>query len=62
MKQKGKKGGGGESYHKSRKLGVFVQLLSHTHQIPPMMVLMREAWPGQSTRVNCTLSNLFPVR
>ena len=22
---------------------------------PPMMVLMREAWPGQSTRVTCSL-------
>ena len=45
------------------------QVCMHTHthtntnrNTPPMMVLMSEACPGQSTRVNWTLSNPFPAR
>ena len=36
---------------------------AHKHRhTPPMMVLMSEACPGQSTSVNWTLSNPFPAR
>ncbi len=31
-----------------------IVILHCKRKVPPMMVLMREAWPGQSTRVNCT--------